>query len=856
MIRLKEGEYPRSVAFNATGTRLAVGIGAMVPPGRTGGFLIEGGDRVAVYDLGEKGLSPTGSFEPPYQAECLAFHPSREWLAVAGGPNHEVTIHDLTRNGRELARAAGAGRCLWGVGFSNDGRFGFQVERNPDPTGPNQRGRGRWRVFDLDEREFLDRGALGDKPFVPLPAVEQAGGWSVKPDETHQYVWYVQDRQKRRYRLELDRDRDGMPQCYTFLDKPLRLVVGHYYGLSIFELSEMYLTRDEAGQPLVQRKRLYSGHSGPVMAVAAAPREEGKPQWLVSVSRDQTLAAWNLDDWDYQPELGANFILDKNRKLLVQNVALGSPAWMGGLRTGDEVVSLARGKDWVFSTENWTAVGTPIKRMGRPESGLEQLRSPRPGENLFFGVRHGGAAHPLPQMISLRQRPLWRFFPAGDREWVLWMWLRPYYLCSTHGDFKVGWHVNHEAGAEPGKVGLFGKPSYYPLEEFRGRYEKSEIILPLLRKRSVAGLLKNQDESFDSFEPPEVKIQAERISNDMEADVRCQLTARPRGDSPDQAVHRLELWLNDYKVASLPGGSPGESVAKTVSIPGRLLRAGKNHLTLLAFNRVEGQDEVRSSAIVTVTSARPRPARPRLYGLCVGIGDYSLARLASGQPPQNLHADRDAVQMRQAWTTQTKMYDRPEIKLLTNRTATRQAILKELKAFEQLNPDDRVVLFFSGHGDLQDKGRREFVFICADYNAANAAATSLSSQELMEAMAKVPCQKVVLLDACHAGGVDPVRSLTALGQGPVILASCAGSEKSLEHNQRELGIFTCGILDALDRDYERAAGRLANPLTAPQLLSYLRIRVRELLREENRPDFLMTPISFAEELEPLPLARK
>src|SRR5205085_2832546 len=86
---------------------------------------------------------------------------------------------------------------------------------------------------------------------------------------------------------------------------------------------------------------------------------------------------------------------------------------------------------------------------GGPEKWAKQLEQPEPGAECVFQVRRTKQPKPIPMKFTLRQRPLWRFFPTRDRDWVLWRWMDYYYDCSTHGDSYVGWQVNGDVDQTP-----------------------------------------------------------------------------------------------------------------------------------------------------------------------------------------------------------------------------------------------------------------------------------------------------------------------------------------------------------------------------------------------------------------------
>ncbi|MBV9124778.1 MAG: WD40 repeat domain-containing protein, partial [Planctomycetes bacterium] len=288
-IVLPPGHFPHSLAFDPRGERLAVGIRVV---DRQAAFFKEVDDEVRIYDLTTNPPRFSPGPKPTFHPEALAFPPDGDHLAMAGGNDQEVTLWDLGHWQEPVSVIRSPGSCLWGVALSPDGRYlGYQDQRDPNPPGPNHRGRGPWKVFDLYERQWATARDL--RPADPL---ERAGGWGVQPDRENAFVWYVVGPDGRRFPLPLEPRRDAIPRCYTFL-KPqggrVLLVVGHYWGASLFQL-----TREGP-----KRVRQFTGHQGEVMALAVSADQK----MLVTASRDQTIAGWSLEPWPDQPELGARF---------------------------------------------------------------------------------------------------------------------------------------------------------------------------------------------------------------------------------------------------------------------------------------------------------------------------------------------------------------------------------------------------------------------------------------------------------------------------------------------------------------------------------------------------------------------
>ena len=133
-------------------------------------------------------------------------------------------------------------------------------------------------------------------------SLREAGGWTIVPDEESRFVWYAQrkrdDGTTQRLRLGLDRDLDQAPTCFTFVPthgrEATRVLVGHYYGCSLFELAPGLVKRNErTGIEELPRSKLFIGHGAEVNTIVADRRGE----WFVTASNDQTVAGWSLVDW-------------------------------------------------------------------------------------------------------------------------------------------------------------------------------------------------------------------------------------------------------------------------------------------------------------------------------------------------------------------------------------------------------------------------------------------------------------------------------------------------------------------------------------------------------------------------------
>jgi WD40 repeat protein len=829
-IRLEQGEFARSLAFSPDGKRIAAGIGRL----RDGGFRLETDESIRIYDLSKSPPQETSRLPHVGKVEALAWHGDR--LGVAGGDNHEVALWDLNQPTRPISEARGAGSGVWGVALSEEGRYlAFTDRRDPTATNPNKRGSTNLRYFDLRRRRFEKAAPENMKSVQPI---ETMRGWSVKADDKIPWRWYAVAPNGASHVLPWDQDQDGRPTCYTFL-KPieghsLRIAVGHYWGFSLFELSD-------GG---ARRTRLYTGHQGEVTSIAPS----ADSTWVVTGSNDQTISGWNVTDWPNKSSFGATFEAGPD-SVRVLTVDIGSPAWEMGLIPKDEIVQLA------VAAKDYYVAG----RLRTPAEARQALVNAEPGRELFLTVRRPGREKLFRTLSTVRTRPLWRFLPGPDREWVLWTWHGSYYDTSTNGDSLAGWLMNDPS--------LSKEPRFYKLEQFRDQFQREDVMDELLDRRDIGSALEVAlgnnpvPVNLGMNEPPAVRIELpSEVTNGV---VQAQLTASARADNVDFQPQRVELWINDYRAKVWQPN--GESFSASFNIDSKMLRSGANRLTLQSFNRLGGRSE--TSRVLTNPN-KPEPSR--LLGLAVGIDNYASTVGTDGKRGvfKNLTgAVHDVTLQTEQWSTQKgKLYADVNLELRPNEMAARDKLLAELdRLAKEAKPDDLMLVFLSGHGDFRvtpetkpKKPETRFFFCCPNYDRNKPEQTGIDHVTLYKKLAAIPCRKVVFLDACHAGEAtfNPVRSLTPGGQGPIILAACDRSEFAFEDPKLHNGLFTLAILNALGDGFKDADRDGNGTLDASELIDAVRRAMPALLRQSGKAEDLQNPQCFPQQPESFPLYRR
>ncbi len=174
--------------------------------------------------------------------------------------------------------------------------------------------------------------------------------------------------------------------------------------------------------------------------------------------------------------------------------------------------------------------------------------------------------------------------------------------------------------------------------------------------------------------------------------------------------------------------------------------------------------------------------------------------------------------------------------LLTDQNATLSRIEAELETLSQCDPEDTVVMAFSGHGSETHE------LIVHDTGFNNIEATSLPLNRLQEWFSKIPARRVILfLDCCFSGGLGAkVLQVPAiprsLASTEVRLQKLAGNGRFDLHRIRGIGrslgvfepwptgSFTYYLLEALRGPAKNRRGE--EGFSVFQMLDYVTARVK------------------------------
>jgi hypothetical protein len=296
-----------------------------------------------------------------------------------------------------------------------------------------------------------------------------------------------------------------------------------------------------------------------------------------------------------------------------------------------------------------------------------------------------------------------------------------------------------------------------------------------------------------------------------------------------QPVQSLRLLVDGRP---LPGGAgvldlkPAQEKAEaqwTVALP-----PGEHELKVLA--RGPGTAGVSAGVRVVVPGAAPAP--PALHVIAVGINDYRQKALHLDGAVADARGVAEALEKQCAGPG--NLFRGVTATTLLDGRATREAVLGALKeARAAVRPGDLLVFSFAGKGA---KRGEQFYLLTVDADLDKLADTALSAKDLRAALADMPCQVLVMLDASYSGaGVrafidEGARQLTDDETGVAVLCAAMGNEDAFERDGH--GLFSKAVIEGLSR----SAGVPYSPRDGRQYIHHLGAFVLEQVRTASHDE--------------------
>ncbi len=229
---------------------------------------------------------------------------------------------------------------------------------------------------------------------------------------------------------------------------------------------------------------------------------------------------------------------------------------------------------------------------------------------------------------------------------------------------------------------------------------------------------------------------------------------------------------------------------------------------------------------------------PRGYALIVGVSNYK--NLDANKQLKFPESDAEAI-YRVLISQQGGAFPAENVHFLRGSEATLERVRFEIETWlpSVAQPNDRVVVYFAGHGFVEN-GRGYLA--PWDVEPARLADTAYPMTALGEVLAnKVNAGwKVLLTDACHSGKINAETTneameaqFTALPSSFLTLTATTEREQSFEDANLStgFGLFTYYLVQAFqgNSDNDPCDGRI----TADELIEYVRSNVRRYARERQ-----------------------
>ncbi|MBL0188190.1 MAG: caspase family protein [Candidatus Obscuribacter sp.] len=304
------------------------------------------------------------------------------------------------------------------------------------------------------------------------------------------------------------------------------------------------------------------------------------------------------------------------------------------------------------------------------------------------------------------------------------------------------------------------------------------------------------------------------------------------------AVITIAALLCQSLPMALAGTVAGGGVrvgAKTARAAGAAKSAAGQKATSAAKTALSPAKQLKDGLSVN------RPVKDK-WALVVGISKFQ-------NPSINLkYPSKDACDFYN-YLINTAHFAPDHVKLLTDAKATRARILSELGDKwlpRAANPDDLVVIYFSGHGSPADIDVGGVNYLVAyDTDVDSLYATGIPIQDLVRTIkARVHSERVVIiLDACHSGaasadakGLVRTSNVSAAdiseGTGQLVIASSKPDQVSWEGRGYQNSVFTRNLIEGLKSNGDKT--------TLGEAFEYMKDKVQEeVLRDRG---VMQTPV--------------
>ena len=323
-------------------------------------------------------------------------------------------------------------------------------------------------------------------------------------------------------------------------------------------------------------------------------------------------------------------------------------------------------------------------------------------------------------------------------------------------------------------------------------------------------------------------------------------------------IKRINIYLNGIRLSGINELTIANQKELTLNrnIP-ITLSNGKNNIEITAENEIGIESYAENIILINQNKARAK-----LYLIGIGADQYAYSAIQN----KNLkYPAKDVSDLAVLFKAQHNLYDEVDTILLKHKEVTLANILKLKSILQQTEINDRVIIFYAGHG-VRDQDKNLFL---GTYNMdfTKPSQNGLTFDMLENLLDDIPARsKILVVDACYAGTTDKddltmaehagknktIKSLAnpylSIGNqldeifvdiskhtGTTILASTKASEKAIEGDFWNNSAFVYCLLKGLETktaDFDKDG-----IIKLSELQQYLNIEVSKVTYESQRPNF-------------------
>ena len=347
--------------------------------------------------------------------------------------------------------------------------------------------------------------------------------------------------------------------------------------------------------------------------------------------------------------------------------------------------------------------------------------------------------------------------------------------------------------------------------ELDGDLKEHSVAEPQKKKVPVVKILFPKDQSF--FHTDIVKVKYQLLADGLEesTEIKAMVDAKKIDLNENRAVKQANVI--------------------EVEVPNRDCT-----VTLYARN------EAGNSEPVSIRLIRENVAQgdlPRLFCVAVGVGDYHDEKL-----PALKLATKDAEDFANTVAKKQGLpFSEVQVKLLTDKEATREDIFEALEWLQQeTTPNDICIFFYAGHGYRDEKDRFYFM----PYGGTtDKLYKCFSSADFKNMADDINCKMIVFADACYSAALFEgnrsaatahfLEQLRRTKNGTMLYASSASDTKSKEDPEWGNGAFTKALISAFNGG---ARQQFDEGLSTQALDAYLYKEVRRITNFKQTPIFI------------------